>query len=638
MLIIRGQFDLDTGLGNLGALLARQLAQDHIDFQVVLSPGCAGAPRLAPEIHGRAVIAPAPGATVLHIGGALDSFAPAKNIAWWCFWETTKLPAGAVDLMNACGLVIVSCHWSEFHFRRQGVHVPIHVLPCIVAPEFRPIATWPPPAPFTLLAGGEPRNGPGRKGMDLIVETFQEAFPPGEHVRLCLKLGPGAPMPQPADQRVSCRNDWITGETLACWYRSGHVFVSASSAEGFGLWPAQALACGIPVIGASYAGQAEYLSAKVGFPLVFREGPPSGPIYAGRGKWAVIDRSSLVRQMRAARQEFLDGRLAHRAAAAPAAVATSTGARVTQALLAILPQSAPARSTMFYPHYASPDRPQAQTASIRNGSLSKLRLLRRRCLCLLRRLFHRPIPVICIPVLNRGDLLTACLAAFDRRVRHLVIINNGQDADVALACAQAARHGAHVIAPRGNLGVAGSWNYCLDISAPYYLLINNDIALAPGALARLARATAAQPASAGAYVLPGDQQFSCFTLTAAARFGVGRFDENFWPAYYEDRDYLYRCRLAGLHFYAVQSAQATHGDGLHPGSMTIASDAKVRAANDITLALNRDYYRRKWGGDPGHETFWRPFNNPNLPLSHWVLDPSLRAQQQAAWSQVCPPC
>ena len=46
----------------------------------------------------------------------------------------------------------------------------------------------------------------------------------------------------------------------------------------------------------------------------------------------------------------------------------------------------------------------------------------------------------------------------------------------------------------------------------------------------------------------------------------------------------------------------------HKASSTINSDPLIKLKNDITFPQQEEYYKRKWGGNPGNETYVRPFN------------------------------
>lgn len=95
---------------------------------------------------------------------------------------------------------------------------------------------------------------------------------------------------------------------------------------------------------------------------------------------------------------------------------------------------------------------------------------------------------------------------------------------------------------------------------------------------------------------------------------VGRFDENFYPAYWEDCDFSRRLALAyGLEppFWTKVEVEVTVESFAHGLQL-----AGVKADPEALAG----YYRAKWGGDPSAETFTTPFDS-GRPLSWWP-DPS----------------
>jgi hypothetical protein len=78
------------------------------------------------------------------------------------------------------------------------------------------------------------------------------------------------------------------------------------------------------------------------------------------------------------------------------------------------------------------------------------------------------------------------------------------------------------------------------------------------------------------------------------------FDNNIFPAYFEDNDYCYRMRLAGL--------KRINSEFFNPevfrNSQTIARDKSLNKNFD----RNRERYKEKWGGYPLEETFTTPYN------------------------------
>jgi GT2 family glycosyltransferase len=81
---------------------------------------------------------------------------------------------------------------------------------------------------------------------------------------------------------------------------------------------------------------------------------------------------------------------------------------------------------------------------------------------------------------------------------------------------------------------------------------------------------------------------------------VGDWDTVF-TQYFCDNDYYRRVRLAGWETICTDLKVE------HVGSQTIHSDPALMNRNRATFLLYRDYYARKWGGEPGSETFNVPW-------------------------------
>ncbi len=81
---------------------------------------------------------------------------------------------------------------------------------------------------------------------------------------------------------------------------------------------------------------------------------------------------------------------------------------------------------------------------------------------------------------------------------------------------------------------------------------------------------------------------------------VGDWDTVF-TQYFCDNDYYRRVRLAGWETICTDLKVE------HVGSQTIHSDPALMNRNRATFLLYRDYYARKWGGEPGSETFNAPW-------------------------------
>jgi GT2 family glycosyltransferase len=83
---------------------------------------------------------------------------------------------------------------------------------------------------------------------------------------------------------------------------------------------------------------------------------------------------------------------------------------------------------------------------------------------------------------------------------------------------------------------------------------------------------------------------------------VGYIDVNFYPAYYEDNDYVRRAIRAG-----VKSCTVDNSFYFHFWSRTIHQEQG--GSNSRFFTLNRNFYIIKWGGDFGQEKYEIPFND-----------------------------
>jgi GT2 family glycosyltransferase len=175
---------------------------------------------------------------------------------------------------------------------------------------------------------------------------------------------------------------------------------------------------------------------------------------------------------------------------------------------------------------------------------------------------------------------------------------------------------------KSNRGLGRSWNDgILDAyadGAEVVIIANDDIRFSDGDLDRLAEKaahcvdryiiTCAGPHERQGRVLPS-HGYSCFAVNRISIDTIGCFDENFFPAYYEDLDYARRAGLAGLAEGNCPDTAVTH-----EGSATIRRDPGISKQTAHTLTLNSRYYARKWGGEPGRERHEHPFGDPALGL------------------------
>lgn len=180
-----------------------------------------------------------------------------------------------------------------------------------------------------------------------------------------------------------------------------------------------------------------------------------------------------------------------------------------------------------------------------------------------------------------------------------------------------------------RLPLAGVWNWgigkAFENNCDLVLVINDDILFAPYTLdvmvgsaidgqygfvsASNVRDELDRPRAILKYPQPpeGTQtlDYSAFMIDEDTYDKVGVFDENFDPIYFEDNDYTYRMKLAGIKY-----AGLTQAAYFHYGSQTHHELVRTEGGNERARLFQKNaaYFQKKWGGSPGNERYLTPFN------------------------------
>jgi len=200
-----------------------------------------------------------------------------------------------------------------------------------------------------------------------------------------------------------------------------------------------------------------------------------------------------------------------------------------------------------------------------------------------------------IPTLNRADLLNPSLQKYQRDFKgiDIHIIDNGQQELLKT-------ENTYIHKEDSNLGVAASWNKLCRIifqKNDWALLINDDIYL--GYTPNTVNA-AILKSKVG--IVQSAFNWSVILISKKLYEKVGEFDETFFPAYYEDSDYMYRLQMLRLRHEVDLS--------LNP-LVVLQSQTYHKAPELVNKAMkeNRLRYIEKWGNSPLLEIFKTPYNN-----------------------------
>jgi GT2 family glycosyltransferase len=202
-----------------------------------------------------------------------------------------------------------------------------------------------------------------------------------------------------------------------------------------------------------------------------------------------------------------------------------------------------------------------------------------------------------IPTLNRADLLIPSVLKYieDFKDVEIHIIDNGNQDLKKLEEYQ----NVYVHTQLKNLGVAGSWNLLCDLifeKNEWVLLLNDDVYL--GCNTKTIEEVIDDNNTFG--LIQSNLNFSVLLLQKDFYNFVGNFDESFYPAYYEDSDYLYRMKLLGF-FQGVNTK-------LNPKDARVSQtyEKAPEFVND-SMKYNRQKYIDKWGDIPLLEKFITPY-------------------------------
>jgi glycosyltransferase involved in cell wall biosynthesis len=184
--------------------------------------------------------------------------APTDKSAAFTMHEATKLEPEWVKRLNTYKVVIVPNHENKRVFE-AALDVPVRVVHLGHDPTVFRLRHHDNGPKFVFGAAGDLLHCRTRKGIDRVCDWFFSAFPTQSDVQLKLKLNDNeANYITRKDPRIEIVKTSLTDRECADWLSSLDCFVDASTAEGWGLWPFNAMACGTPCIGKYYGGQAEF--------------------------------------------------------------------------------------------------------------------------------------------------------------------------------------------------------------------------------------------------------------------------------------------------------------------------------------------------------------------------------------------
>lgn len=234
------------------------------------------------------------------------------------------------------------------------------------------------------------------------------------------------------------------------------------------------------------------------------------------------------------------------------------------------------------------------------------------------------IPVIGVPVVSNPYWVTRLLMSIDYPVDNFVIINNNGrgEIDDELNSLTKITHkfvkNIKVCHLPANIGCGGAWNLIIKsyMMAPYWIIVNDDVAFASGFLKEMAETAESDQDIGMIHGHEGDfgiGSWDLFLIRDHIIQEYGLFDENLYPAYCEDSDYIMRFQHRPIKKVLSLKSNYYHGHGdkteyYKEGSQTQKSEPNLKEKLDFSNNENIKYLNDKWGQD------WRVCNPQEAPF------------------------
>jgi GT2 family glycosyltransferase len=221
------------------------------------------------------------------------------------------------------------------------------------------------------------------------------------------------------------------------------------------------------------------------------------------------------------------------------------------------------------------------------------------------------IPCIGTAVVNTTKWLRRLVDSIDYPVDNFFIVNNNGRGQLDQELEEIKQKGNPFIKNiaitnlPANIGCGGAWNLIIKcyMNSPYWIIVGDDIAFGPGILEEMATTVKKYPTAGLVHGHAGDFNVGSWEMFLIRDFVIqeyGLFDENLYPAYCEDADYIMRLIHKPIHKIMSLKNKYYHGPGevgsyYEHGSQTKKSDTELGIKLDTINQKNIEYLTKKWG-------------------------------------------
>ena len=254
------------------------------------------------------------------------------------------------------------------------------------------------------------------------------------------------------------------------------------------------------------------------------------------------------------------------------------------------------------------------------------------------------IPVLGTLVCTTTKWIKKQLYSIDFPIENYIIINNNtpllaKELDEIVSNGHKFIKNLKVYHMPYNLGCAEGWNTIIKsfLFSPYWVIVNDDVSFTPGFLKEL-HETALENPDAGMVhgkpiYIPNMYKFGSFDMFLIRDWVIkdyGLFDINYYPAYLEDYDYIFRLRNSSVKIINQLKHKYYHGDTL---DYNVSGKNTQKFSNELSNKLinirykNYNYFLKKWNANPENinenninDIYKYPFNNPENNISLTTFD------------------
>uniref|UniRef100_A0A6C0DWQ3 Uncharacterized protein n=1 Tax=viral metagenome TaxID=1070528 RepID=A0A6C0DWQ3_9ZZZZ len=247
----------------------------------------------------------------------------------------------------------------------------------------------------------------------------------------------------------------------------------------------------------------------------------------------------------------------------------------------------------------------------------------------------KALAVVGVLVCTTTKWIKKQLESIDYPIENYIIINNNaaclaRDLDIIVSKKHPFIKNMKVYHMPYNLGCADGWNTIIKsfLFSPYWVILNDDVSFMPGFLEELYECSENNKDAGLIHgkpcFLPELSHFGSFDVFLIRDWTVkeyGLFDVNYYPAYFEDFDYMMRLLNKPIKIINKLEHGYLHGDTCN---YNITGSNTQKASDDLYIRMtnskykNLYYYVKKWNNYPENITsenrssiYKYPFNNPN---------------------------